>query len=79
MNLRDDIGNRMKGYEEVAKTKLIRRMPVIIRIDGRAFHTLLRGFKKPFDDIVIKTMQETTKYLCENVQGCVLGYTQYPI
>ena len=21
-------------------------------------------------------MQETTKYLCENIQGCVLGYTQ---
>lgn len=25
---------------------------------------------------LIKTMQKTTKYLCENIQGCVLGYTQ---
>ena len=24
----------------------------------------------------MQSMQETTKYLCENVQGCVFGYTQ---
>lgn len=51
-------------------------MPVIIRIDGKAFHTFTRGFKKPFDDVLVKTMQDTMKYLCENIQGCVLGYTQ---
>lgn len=74
---RDDLGNRMKTfYEQIPKTKLMRRTPVIIRIDGKAFHTFTRGFKRPFDDVLIKTMQETTKYLCENIQGCVLGYTQ---
>lgn len=35
-----------------------------------------KGFRKPFDDVLIKSMQETAKYLCENIQGCVLGYTQ---
>lgn len=74
---RDDLGNRMKiFYEDIPKTKLMRRMPVIIRIDGKTFHTFTRGFKRPFDDVLIKTMQETTKYLCENIQGCVLGYCQ---
>lgn len=72
-----DLANRMKTfYEQIPKTKLMRRTPVIIRIDGKAFHTFTRGFKRPFDEILIKTMQETTKYLCENIQGCVLGYTQ---
>ena len=67
----------MKGYyEEATKTKLTRRMPVIIRLDGCHFHTFTRGMKKPFDAILIKTMQDTMKYLCENIQGCVLGYTQ---
>lgn len=32
--------------------------------------------KKPFDSVLTQTMQETMKYLCENIQGCVLGYTQ---
>ena len=49
---------------------------MLFRSDGKAFHTFTRGFQKPFDEILIKTMQETTKYLCENIQGCVLGYTQ---
>ena len=72
-----DLANRMKTfYEQIPKTKLMRRTPVIIRIDGKAFHTFTRGFNRPFDEILIKTMQETTKYLCENIQGCVLGYTQ---
>lgn len=74
---KDDLGTRMKTYyEEVPKTKLVRRTPVAIRIDGKAFHSFTRGFEKPFDEVLIKTMQETMKYLCENIQGCVLGYTQ---
>lgn len=77
MPVHDDLGKRMKEfYEQVPKTRLVRRMPVIIRIDGKAFHTFTRGMNRPFDDVLIKSMQETTKYLCENVQGCVLGYTQ---
>lgn len=71
------LGDRMKNnYENISRYYLTRRMPVIIRIDGKAFHTFTRGFKKPFDDIFVKTMQDTMKYLCENIQGGVLGYTQ---
>ena len=74
---RDDLGNRMKTfYEQIPKARLMRRTPVVIRIDGKAFHTFTRGFKRPFDDVLIMTMQETAKYLCENIQGCSLAYTQ---
>ena len=77
MPVNDALGKRMKEYyEQVPKTRLVRRTPVAIRLDGKAFHTFTRGFKKPFDEILIKTMQETMKKLCENIQGCVLGYTQ---
>ena len=77
MAFRDELGTRMKEYyEQIPKVKLMRRTPVIIRIDGKAFHTFTKGFEKPFDEILIQSMQETTKYLCENIQGCVLGYTQ---
>lgn len=73
----DDLGVRMKTfYEQIPKTKLMKRCPVAIRIDGKAFHTFTDGFQKPFDEMLIKSMQETMKYLCENIQGCVLGYTQ---
>ena len=77
MPVNDELGKRMKEYyESIPKTKLMRRTPVAIRIDGKAFHTFTSGFEKPFDKVLIKSMQETMKYLCENIQGCVLGYTQ---
>lgn len=72
-----DIGNRMKyNYENVSKTRLLRRTPVAIRLDGRAFHTFTRHLRKPFDDIFMRTMQSTMQYLCSQIQGCVFGYTQ---
>ena len=77
MSVKDDLGTRMKEfYEQVPKTRLVHRIPVAIRIDGKAFHTFTRGFEKPFDEVLGRAMRETMKYLCENIQGCVLGYTQ---
>ena len=77
MPVKDELGTRMKEfYESVPKTRLVRRMPVAIRLDGKAFHTFTRGFEKPFDEVLGKSMRETMKYLCENIQGCVLGYAQ---
>ena len=73
---KDALGVRMKSYEAESRSYLERHKPVIIRIDGKAFHTFTKGFVKPFDDVLIKAMQATMKYLCENIQGCVFGYTQ---
>lgn len=73
MNLDD----RMKTYYEgVYRMYLTRRTPVIIRVDSRAGHTFTKHLHKPFDDVFMYTMQDTMKYLCENIQGCVIGYTQ---
>lgn len=73
---KDSLGDRMKRYESVSKNFLPRRIPAVIRIDGKAFHTFTKGMKKPFDRVLMGTMQQTMKYLCENIQGCVFGYTQ---
>lgn len=64
----DSLGDRMKCYEGVPRHFLTRRVPVIIRIDGKAFHTFTRGFNKPFDEILMSSMQSTMQYLCENIQ-----------
>ena len=73
---KDSLGDRMKRYEGISKTSLIRRNPVIIRIDGKNFHSFTRGFERPFDDVFIKSMQETAKYLCENIQNVKCSYQQ---
>lgn len=77
MAVHDDLGNRMKTYyEAVPKHRLIRRMPVAIRIDGKAFHTFTRGFQKPFDEVLGNAMARTMEYLAKNIQGCVFAYQQ---
>lgn len=77
MPVNDDLGRRMKeNYEEITQYKLTRRTPVAIRLDGRAFHTFTKGFSKPFDRELNNTMERTALYLCKNIQGCKLAYTQ---
>lgn len=74
---KDALGTRMKEYyENIPKTKLMRRCPVMLRLDGVAFHTFTRGLKRPFDDILRNSMNDTMLYLCSKIQGCVFGYTQ---
>lgn len=73
---KNSLGSRMKGYESISRFFLTRRTPVIIRVDGKAFHTFTKGMKKPFDCLLMDTMEGTMLYLCKNVQNCVFGYTQ---
>lgn len=76
-NTKDSLGDRMKeNYENRSKTYLTRRTPVIIRLDGKAFHSFTRGFQRPYDRIFHDSMNSVLKYLCENIQGCKFGYTQ---
>ena len=70
------LGNRMKGYESSPKIFLTRRMPVIIRLDGKAFHSFTKTLDKPYDVDFKTLMMETAKYLVENIMGCKLAYVQ---
>lgn len=70
------LGDRMKEYESQSQTKLLRRLPVIIRVDGRAFHTFTKGLNKPFDIDFQNIMINTMKKLCQEIQVCVMGYCQ---
>lgn len=70
------LSERMKTFEAVNKTRLMIRTPVIVRVDGRAFHTYTRKFNKPKDDRIDKAMDYTMLYLCRNIPGCIFGYCQ---
>lgn len=70
------LGARMVSYESITNSRLYPRMPAIIRIDGKAFHTFTRGFDRPWDIKFNESMQATAKYLCENIQGAKLAFVQ---
>lgn len=66
----------MKGYESVeAGRRLMPLLPVVARIDGRAFHTFTRGMDRPYDERMVRLMVETTRYLVKETCAC-MGYTQ---
>ena len=75
--MKEELGNRMKEfYEDRFRTKLPRRAYTIIRIDGKAFHTYTKGLERPFDDGLIKDMNNTAIFLCKNIMGAKMGYVQ---
>ncbi|MEQ8188872.1 MAG: tRNA(His) guanylyltransferase Thg1 family protein [Candidatus Eremiobacterota bacterium] len=74
---RVEIGKRIKeNYEGRYKFKLLRRTPVIIRLDGNCFHTLTKDCNKPFDIKISLAMEETARYLCGEIQGARCAYVQ---
>jgi tRNA(His) guanylyltransferase len=73
--MQDNLGDRMKRYEGQS-LKVMPRTPCIIRVDGRAFHSLLRGSKKPFDPHVIAAMNLTATSLIEEIGNVKMAYIQ---
>jgi len=73
----DSLGSRMKGYERVSNISLTNRTPVIVRVDGRCFHSLTKiwGAEKPFDKGLTAIMHETMKVVAKDL-GAVLAYRQ---
>lgn len=72
----DEFGDLCKEYETAeAGRKTMRGLPILARLDGRAFHTFTRGLERPFDRGMSRLMVETTKFLVEETHP-LLGYTQ---
>lgn len=69
------LGDRIKSYEAATETRLLPRLPVVIRLDGRSFSKFTKGMKRPFDSEFRQAMIETTKYLVEQTHAKI-GYTQ---
>ena len=70
----DSLGDRFKAYEKCWDLTVPRRLPLIIRVDGRAFHSL--KLEKPFDTDFFNTMCSVAVYLCQEIQGSVFAYLQ---
>lgn len=71
-----NLGDRMKAYETAWKQTFPPRMPIIIRIDGRAFHTYTKRSDKPFDRQVHAAMVYAMHDVMNDAQGALIGYTQ---
>ena len=72
----DSLGDRMKMYERVNPEYLIHRMPIILRVDGKAFHTYTRGCVRPWDVALMDAMDQAAIAICEEADGAQVAYVQ---
>jgi tRNA(His) 5'-end guanylyltransferase len=73
----ETLGDRMKlNYENPARFYLTRRTPVVVRLDGRAFHTFTRNLSKPFSSKFMDAMVNSAMVVAGEMQGFKLGYVQ---
>lgn len=76
MTDRSALGDRMKRYEATFRQLLPRRTYTLLRLDGRAFHTYLRGCDRPFDETFMADMDAVAEALCKEITGTQFAYTQ---
>ena len=76
-NTTQTLKERMESLRKECDYTLPKRSYTMIFCDGRSFSKLIKNkFEKPFDDWFINAMNQTAKYICENVQGAKFAYVQ---
>ncbi len=74
--MKDPLGDRMKDYEKTYKQRLPFRQPLVLRLDGVHFHTLTKGFTRPWDEDFMLGMNEAALCLANEIQGTAILYVQ---
>lgn len=72
----DSLGDRMKTYEQAFRYYLPIHSYVIVRVDGKAFHTFTEHCLRPFDYPLMAAMDKTARELCAEIQGAKFGFVQ---
>jgi tRNA(His) 5'-end guanylyltransferase len=75
--MKDDLGRRMKAdYEDALRLYVPRRSYVVIRIDGRGFHTFTKGLERPYSRRLADALDQAALALCQEMIGCRFAYGQ---
>lgn len=70
------IGDRMKEAENLWKSQVPKESYVLLRLDGKAFHTYTKGLERPYDTLLMEAMDKTMIALCDEISGVRIAYTQ---
>lgn len=65
---------RMISYEESSSIKIIGRIPIVIKIDGRSFTRATKNIHKPFCKSTMAILNGTMLSLVKQIDGAIFGY-----
>lgn len=75
--MNDELGNRIKTYyEDPARILLPRKTWVVVRIDGKGFHTFTKNLERPYSRQLADALDSAAIYLCGQMIGCAFAYGQ---
>lgn len=75
--MKDDLGRRMKqDYEDALRWMLPRRSYIVVRIDGRGFHTFTKNLERPYSRRLADALDSAAAGLCAEMIGCRFAYGQ---
>ena len=75
--MRDELGDKIKSnFEDALRIQLPRRTHVVIRIDGRRFHTFTKRLERPYDERLAQALDTAALALAAEMSGCRLGFGQ---
>lgn len=69
------LGDRIKLYEASTDARILPRLPIVVRLDGRSFSKFTKGMDRPFDANFRQAMIDATKALVKETNA-IIGYTQ---
>ncbi len=77
LRVKDDLGRRMKqDYEDALRLVLPRRTYVVVRIDGRGFHTFTKDLERPYSRPLADALDQAALGLCQEMIGCRFAFGQ---
>lgn len=71
-----NLSSRQEEYQSVSDISLTKRLPVIIRCDGKNFSRVTRKAEKPYDPLIQDCMSKAMLFAVADMQGAVFAYTQ---
>jgi tRNA(His) 5'-end guanylyltransferase len=75
--MKDELGRRIKNYyEDALRVYLPRKSYVVVRVDGRAFHTFTRDLERPYSRRLAAALDAAALVLAKEMIGCRLAYGQ---
>lgn len=73
---KDSLAERQKRYEKAYDQTIMRRIPVIIRVNGRSFSRITRYLDRPYCPVFMDIMANTMLAVIKKLDGTVFGYQQ---
>ena len=74
MAIKDSLGDRMKENYEIPSTHyLTKKVPMVIRVDGKSFSHFCKRFERPYDETLNSALNGVMQKLCTQIQGVKLA------